>query len=283
MDALLNLHNTDNNILKRNLLIYMQNTSAFKNSKKQELLLKLTDNDSERQSQELYKEIVILYIGKNVSITNDNIDMVKQVLKKCQTDTNRINTITMLDIDKIKELINKLYTNYTSNVVKFKEDSGTLYTKAINEIPQYFVNNGNPFLIGKYNNYHFDILIDSGATSSVLYLSFVKLLGLDKMIDTTNTTNMLTANGSSTTYGTLYHMNITICNENKDFEIPIMVDVIDDSREKNHDVRLSNAQSIILGMDFLKSYKAIINFNKNEITLNDKYTIKYKTKPIYSR
>lgn len=282
MDTLLNLHNIDNSILKRNLLIYMQNTTAFKNSKKQELLLKLTDNNSEKQSQELYKEIVILYIGKNVSITNDNIDMVKQILKKCQTDATRINTITVLDINKIKKLIKKLYINYTTNLVKIKEDSETLYKKARNEIPQYFVNNGNPYLFGKYNNYRFNILIDSGATSSVLYLSFVKLLGLDKMIDTTNTSNVLTVNGETTTYGKLYHMNITICNENKDFEIPIMVDVMDDSKEKNHGVRLSNAQSIILGMDFLKSCKAIINFNKNEITLNDKYTIKYNTESVYS-
>ena len=148
-------------------------------------------------------------------------------------------------------------------------------------------------------------MIDTGASSCVIFKSTMEKTGLDYLVDYSSTVLVQGAHGMKPSLGTIWFMELDLEVENKNdsgtinknfVAIPITAEVIDDSDSiqatniiKEHmdkinniiatdekvDDKKKNGFEIILGMTFLKSYRANIDFSTMIITLNQNIKIKF--------
>jgi hypothetical protein len=142
-------------------------------------------------------------------------------------------------------------------------------------------------LDGRIGKNKINIMIDTGASSCVCFKSFVDKCGLEYLLDIS--TQQLITGAHSTKYslGKIWYFEIQLNMDNNWIDIPISATIIDNTSDefikdntsdefiKDNDENI-NSMDIILGMTFLKSYKANINFSQMILTLNDKIKIKFK-------
>ena len=175
-------------------------------------------------------------------------------------------------------------------------------------IPEMSISSNLIYLKGKLNGINAIIMIDTGATSCVIFKSVVDKCGLNYLIDTSTSVMIQGAHGIKPTLGTIWFVEIELeINQDKYINIPIRVEVIDDSEtitankiiyehddkitkiidinyndmnnfkksDSNHIQTCTHEFEIILGMTFLKSYRANIDFSTMTITLNKNIKIKF--------
>ena len=187
-------------------------------------------------------------------------------------------------------------------------------------IPEMTIPTNLIYLKGRLNGINTRIMIDTGASSCVIFKSIVDKCGLGYLVDSSTSVMVQGAHGMKPTLGTIWFAEIEIeIDTDKWVSIPISVEVIDDSEtiktkqiikehyEKiNEIIGVNNLESnnvsdnnkdnkkdikqqtkfdkssdqshgfeIILGMTFLKSYRANIDFSSMSITLNKNIKIKF--------
>jgi hypothetical protein len=226
-------------------------------------------------------------------VTNDykNIDKIKnEMFTNIQNITNVSNNID----EKINT--NNYKNEFDMEIIK----QNILMADEI--IPEMSISSNLIYLKGKLNGIDTKIMIDTGASSCVIFKSVVDKCNLEYLIDTSTSVMVEGAHGIKPTLGTIWfvELELEICKNNR-VNIPISLEVIDDTEtinankiikehsdkitkivninddNENKDI-ISNQKrrfEIILGMTFLKSYRANIDFSTMTITLNKNIKIKF--------
>lgn len=171
-------------------------------------------------------------------------------------------------------------------------------------IPEMLIPTDIIFLNGKLNGHSIKIMIDTGATSCIVFRSAVNKCNLNNLVDRRSTIMVDGAHGRKPTFGKIWFLEIELEISNGNFvNIPISVDVLNDmdnyyddnndnnkinndkinnnkinDNNNNNDPKLiqQHGFEIILGMTFLKSYRVNIDFFTMNITLNNNIKIKFK-------
>jgi predicted aspartyl protease len=132
---------------------------------------------------------------------------------------------------------------------------------AMTTIPEMFVPTNMIILKGRINDKDINILLDTGASTSIISKKAVDKINLSDMVDTSSKQE-LQGIGSEQSNGRIWYAELNL-NEII-FPISLIVSNIDFA-----------SFDMILGINFLQSYNAIIDFKHNKIKLNDKYLIDF--------
>jgi hypothetical protein len=168
-------------------------------------------------------------------------------------------------------------------------------------IPEFSIPSDLIYLGGRIGPINLKIMVDTGATSCVMFKSVVEKCGLDYLIDTSTSVMVQGAHGMKPTLGTISFLEIDLeITKDQWVSVPISVVVIDDSEtikankiisehndkinkiigikdDNNNNLtnKIPHGFELILGMVFLKSYRANIDFSTMIITLNKNIKIKF--------
>ncbi len=288
--------------------INIMSTSIFNElsdnlSDQEQILIK---NYIDNKLKVLYPDIDINLIDNELldNIIFNIINEDKQKITNIKNNmVENINNLTS-NQNIVKEIENKKETNPTYNLNKEILQQNILMADEI--IPEMSIPSNLIYLKGKLNGYKTKIMIDTGASSCVVFKSVVDKCGLEYLIDKSTSVMVQGAHGMKPTLGTIWFVEIELEIEKDKFvSIPISVEVIDDQEtikaneiikehndkinelmgigignsnsntSKNKDNETSHNFEIILGMTFLKSYRANIDFSSMTITLNKNIKIKY--------
>lgn len=136
------------------------------------------------------------------------------------------------------------------------------YTYAMSTIPEMFFQVGDIILDGLINNTKIKILVDTGAQESILTSDGLKKLGLEYLVDDKEKIEIHGITGKESSLGKIWYVDLSI----NDIEYPITLTV---SKMKSDKI------DIILGINFLQSYRAQLDFWNKTLKLNNKYTISF--------
>lgn len=219
-----------------------------------------------------------------------------------------------INTDDLNE-INNFNKNIIENNMKMADET----------IPEMIIQSELIYLKGRLNNTPVNVMIDTGATGCFTYKSIMTKCGVDHLIDGRAKKIIRGVNGSKTSAGTIWFLEIDLDISNGQEQwvsIPVSIDVNDDTdvinqnnlinsklenkisimKEKINTYENSNDKKylleeielfeneieiqkkhmkntnleIILGINFLKSYRANIDFSTRILTLNDSIKIKFK-------
>lgn len=206
----------------------------------------------------------------------------KNIPKDNQVNKNNKKSIIQLnpDLESDNESEDK-----SNNLDKEEVDELILqnYLLANELIPEMFVPSDLIHLKGRLNGVPINIIVDSGAQGSVSFKSVIDRAGLDYLVDKKSTHYTIGVNDIKKSYGMIWYIDLELEIKNNQYaSIPIALDITDDTniKIKEQDLKIKtsnpNPMDMLLGINFLKAYKANINFSKRTITLNDSITINYK-------
>jgi hypothetical protein len=274
-------------------------------------MLSNLDLDSDIPYDYFKKKFNLLY--PDIDINNVDKELLDNIL------INIINDDTD-KIDKIKtDMFNKINNTLSNSIIEKnigKDKQNTTCKKLIKQnilmadeiIPEMSVPTDLIYLKGKLNGYPLKIMVDTGATSCVIFKSVIDKCGIEYLVDTSTSVLVQCAHGMKPTIGTLWYVEIELGIGEKNYiSIPITAEIIDDSETiqankiieehllkindlvkindsvKKNDCGETNNKSdnkshgfdIILGMTFLKSYRANIDFFTMSISLNNNIKIKF--------
>ena len=158
-------------------------------------------------------------------------------------------------------------------------------------IPEMSISSNLIYIGGKINGINVKIMIDTGATSCVIFKSVVNKCGLNYLIDKSMSVMAQGTHEMKPTLGTIWFLEIDLeidKNHNHWISVPIGVEVFDDSKtiisneivsESNNKIEdifnINHDFELILGMTFLKLYRANIDFSSMTLTLNKNIKIKF--------
>jgi len=257
----------------------------------------------------LYPDINPTTIDKDLlkdmifNIINEDCINVNNIKNEMTLNINNLSGKTIAITDTTKQLNQNKF-----NIELIKQN----ILMADEIIPEMSIPSNLIYIGGKINGINTNIMIDTGATNCVIFKSVVEKCGLDYLIDSSSSFMVQGAHGMKSTLGKIWFLDIDLKinkdqNQDQDqdqdqwISVPISVDIIDDSEtikanqiikeyedkinhiiktNKNMDTdndpnNISHEIELILGMGFLKSYRANIDFSSMTITLNKNIKIKF--------
>ena len=163
------------------------------------------------------------------------------------------------------------------------------YERANDLIPEMLVQSDLIYLKGRLNGLPVNILFDSGCQVSTTFKSIIQKTELEYLVDKKAKTYCAGVSGIVETFGTLWFTELEIEVKTDEFiSTPIKLSICDDDDKKkqideNDEIdenekfikKEGKSPDILLGIDFMKAYKVIINFNKNTIIFNNDIVINY--------
>lgn len=183
--------------------------------------------------------------------------------------------------DMVESIIGKSLKDFsqkpTEHFIQMKdkliEDN---YDMADKHIPEMLFPSNLIYLNGKINNIPVKILFDTGASSNCIFKSKIIEAGLDYIVDKNDKVKIQGINSNKETYGKIWYTEIELKlnfeeNENISSIVGLNLMVIDDDKSDKNE----NTFDVILGLNFMKSYRTNIDFMTNTITLNNKIKIKF--------
>jgi hypothetical protein len=178
-----------------------------------------------------------------------------------------IETIIETSIDNLPEKITEMLKTSEKDIIEEN------YEKADKYIPEMMMKTELIFLKGKINNIPITILFDTGATQNCIYKSKAVECGLQNIIDKRIMTSVAGIHNVEKSHGVIWYTDLEMdVGENKTKALlGINLIVIDDVNIKKNEKILD----VILGLNFMKSYRANIDFLTNTITLNGDIKIKF--------
>ncbi len=185
--------------------------------------------------------------------TNDNVlfeieDILLDKINKICPNID-LNTIEQ---DLLKNIIDNIITEEQkeNKITEHKENAiiEQNYLMAYDLIPEMSFKTNLILMKGKINNSPLTFMIDTGSAVNVMSKSCVSMCGLEYLIDTKTTMNMVGVNSVKKTIGTIWFLEIELdmSNGNEQYvSIPITVNVNDDSEITDKNVK--HYFDIILG------------------------------------
>ena len=129
------------------------------------------------------------------------------------------------------------------------------YETAINNIPNMIISKKLICIIGYINNCPIKILIDTGASCSLIFLHTIERLKLHYLVDI-NGQVCLQGIGNEITIGRLWYIDLKINKMNYPSSFIVSNNNIIDF-------------DIVIGLNFLQTYKGVIDFGNNILKLNN--------------
>lgn len=168
--------------------------------------------------------------------------------------------------------INNLLANNTNNI---NNEIQKTFDCAQEHIPEMLFPTKLIILNGKIKDIPIKILIDTGATNNCMYKTKIFQAGLENTIDKKAKSLLTGIHSNKETCGKIWYtdieLEITTPEKKKSYAmLGINLTVIDDENIKETHFDL------ILGLNFMKSYKMNIDFLTNTITLNENIKIKFE-------
>jgi len=133
------------------------------------------------------------------------------------------------------------------------------FDTAIYEIPEMILPQNLIYINGYINNRYTKILIDTGATTSIIFKHSIDKLNINYLIDDEEKT-CLNGIGNEISIGRIWYSQLEIDN----YLYPISL-IVSDNKILDYD--------IILGINFLQTYDSLINFKTNQLILNNNHKI----------
>ena len=127
------------------------------------------------------------------------------------------------------------------------------------DIPNMIIPQDLIHIFGTLNNIQIKILIDTGASTSIIFKHTINKLNLNYLIDQEEQTH-LNGIGYEKSIGRLWYTEIKLDNYLYPLSLIVSKSVISDF-------------DMILGINFLQTYDSLINFKKNQLILNDNHII----------
>ena len=186
--------------------------------------------------------------------------------------------------DIVKSIRRRIFDDFSKKSIKkiVKTQDITIddnYDMADKYIPEMLLPSNQIHLNGKINNIPVKLIFDTGAATNLIYRSKMIEVGLDNIVDKGCIVQITGVNSSKKSYGKIWYTEIALDLNDKEKEqsstttaiVVLNLTVIDDGIT---DKKL-NLYDIILGTNFMKSYRANIDFMTNTITLNNTIKIKF--------
>jgi hypothetical protein len=194
----------------------------------------------------------------------------------------------LLDEDLMKDVIESIMGETFNNTIKKSINNTSIpintleniieqnYDLADKYIPEMLLPTNLIYLNGKINNIPIKILFDTGATSNCIFKSKIIEAGLDYLVDVRNKTIIQGINSNKETYGKIWYTELELelksSNKEKNYAmIGLNLQIVNDD---NSDKKINNFD-VILGLNFMKSYRTNIDFSTNTITLNNTIKINF--------
>jgi hypothetical protein len=197
--------------------------------------------------ENIIQNIIIEYYNNINIIKNEMVTNIINISKINNDDNNLKNT--NIDLQKNK---------FDLEIIK----QNILMADEI--IPEMSIPSNLIYLKGKLNRINTRIMIDTGASSCVIFKSVVDKCGLNYLVDTSTSVMVQGAHGMKPSLGTIWFVEIELeINQDKFVNIPISVEVIDD-------ISTINANNII--KEHSDKITKIININDNNINTNTNQT-----------
>ena len=162
------------------------------------------------------------------------------------------------------------------------------YKQAHDLIPDMLIQPDLIYTKGKLNGNPVNILFDSGCQVSSTFMSVIQDANLEYLVDKKARTYCKGVNGISVTCGTLWFTKLELEISTDVFvSLPVKLSVCkdedtDDNKEEIMDDDdednevFGTTPDILLGLDFMENYGAIMDFNKKIIILKNGVTINMK-------
>ena len=163
-----------------------------------------------------------------------------------------INNIKTESFDKKSGVSNDLEQNILCN---------ELYDLATSHIPEMLFHSSLIILNGKINSNNIRILLDTGASSCVIFNKTINKLNLSEYIDDRDKI-MIRGIGEEKSVGRLWYIELELDN----YILPISATIL------NSDIKDFD---MILGINFLQTYSANIDFATKTLKLNNEYNIHF--------
>ncbi len=237
-----------------------------------------------------YPDIEINSIDKE--LLSDMLFGIFQQIKSSQTQKNLSEFIKKevdkedSDLDSDSDTENNK-DEIVKNIIKTNDLIEENFLMANNLIPEMIVPTELIYLKGKIAGLPINILLDTGAQSSTSFKSVTDKANIDYLIDKQSKSYTVGVNNISLSYGTLWYIELELeISHERYVSVPISLN-IDDDTEKNKKIKEINEEQeikidldkkidMLLGINFLKAYKAKIDFSRRTITLNDSIIINYR-------
>jgi hypothetical protein len=188
--------------------------------------------------------------------TNTNTNNVFKFIKDLGIDPTTFDQVALNDIINQYQLIPKQKIINTNKLL-----CDAAYEMAMTNIPEMSIPANMLILNGYINEKPIKILLDTGAAVSIIFTHAVNRLDLSELVDS-RVTSELVGIGKETTIGKLWYIELQLDN----YHFPISL-TVSKNQIKEFDM--------ILGLNFLQSYNAQIDFGNKKIRLNDKYDINF--------
>lgn len=190
------------------------------------------------------------------NLSNDEL-IINQLLND---DINNMDNL--LNQTNILNQTNDNILNQIENKSKHNQLHESMYEMALNTIPEMLVPINMIILNGELNDLPVKILLDTGASSSVIFNNSIDRLSLNELIDTEQSSE-LRGIGTEKSLGQIWYIELKLDGNIYPISLIASTNQITDF-------------DMILGINFLQSYDAVLNFKDRTLILNSKYTIKFK-------
>jgi hypothetical protein len=187
-----------------------------------------------------------------------------------------------LDEDLAKDIVESVMGMSINNIINTceKDIIEETYDLANQNIPEMLIPSKLIVLTGKINELPIKILVDTGANCNCIYKSKIIKAGLEKIVDKEVKTVIAGIQSNKETFGKIWYTEIELeiidPSKNKSYAIiGLNLTVVDDDDNIQNNEHEKSSFDLILGLNFLKSYRANIDFSKNIITLNNNIQIKF--------
>lgn len=131
---------------------------------------------------------------------------------------------------------------------------------AIRLIPDLLVPYNKPIINGNINDNYIKILIDTGASNSIIFMNTINSLNINDMIDydVNIDLNCIGMKRKHKANGIIWYIEINIAG----YLFPVALIVSNDNR-------MNKCIDIILGSNFLNKYNGVIDYKNKLLKLND--------------
>ena len=137
----------------------------------------------------------------------------------------------------------------------------SLFDNAVSNIPNMIIPYNLININGSINNINIKILIDTGATSSIIFKHTIDKLNIKNLIDEEEQ-SYLNGIGNEISIGMIWYIELEI--DKKLYPISLIA--------SNNNI---SDYDIILGVNFLHNYCSCINFKTNQLILNNNHIISF--------
>ena len=200
------------------------------------------------------------------SINNNNLSEDELIINQLlNDDINNMND-SVLEHTQLTQFAEsaKFVTDVLEDESKINQHNQlheSMYEMAMNTIPEMLIPINMIILNGELNDLPIKILLDTGASNSVIFSHAIQRLSLNELIDTESSAE-LRGIGTEKSLGQIWYTELKL--NNNIYPISLIAST---TPIKEFDM--------ILGINFLQSYGAVLNFKTRTLLLNDKYEIKF--------